>query len=188
MAGHAPVVQNPAALQGRVKPGEAPAQGPRVDLVRTLAHVRVRRRTRDAEQGAQVPRHDRILAAPHLAVEPRKRRKLETGHRKARHQTVGQADATGADRIGDAVKTLSHHVRHPGHRQMPAEGVSRGFCSCLPFFRHNSRFRRQKSTKKCFRQSIQPIAKQRKEILAGIAVHLFSENCNSLRGDFEIMI
>ncbi|MCY3985072.1 MAG: hypothetical protein OXE85_14285, partial [Roseovarius sp.] len=34
---------------------------------------------------------------------------------------------------------------------------------------HNGRFRRQKSTKKCFRQSIQPIAKQRKEILAGIA-------------------
>ena len=154
MAEHAPVVQNPAPLQGRVKPGEAPPQRPRVDLVKTLAHVRVRRRPRHPEQGAQVPRHDRILAAPHLAVELQKRRKLETGHRKARHQAVGKADAAGIDRIGDAVETLAHHVQHPGHRQMPAEGASRGFFSCLLFFCHNSRFRRQKSTKKCFRQSI----------------------------------
>ena len=89
MAEHAPVVQNPAPLQGRVKPGEAPAQRPRVDLVKTLAHVRVRRRPRHPEQGAQVPRHDRILAAAHLAVELQKRRKLEAGHRQTRHQTVG---------------------------------------------------------------------------------------------------
>ena len=130
MAGHAaPVVQNPAPLQGRVKPGEAPARGPRVDLVKPLAHVRVRRRPRHPEQGARASRHDRILALAHLAVEPRKRRKLEAGHRQTRHQTVGKADATGAGRIGDAVKTLSRHVRHPRHRQMPAEGVSRGFCS-----------------------------------------------------------
>ena len=163
MAGHAPVVQNPAALQGRVKPGEAPAQRPRVDLARTLAHARVRRRPRHPEQGAQIPRHDRIFAAPHLAVEPRKRRKLEAGHRQTRHQTVGQARATGAGRIGDAVETLSRHVRHPRHRQMPAEGVSRGFCSlACRFFVIMADFGGKSPRKNVFGNPVNPLQNNEK--------------------------
>ena len=126
--------------------------------------MRVRRRPRHPEQGARASRHDRILAAARLAVELQKRRKLEAGHRQTRHQTVGQADAAGIDRIGDAVKTLARHVQHPGHRQMPAEGVSRGFCSlACCFFGIMADFGSKSPRKNVFGNPVNPLQNNEKK-------------------------
>ncbi|MCY4207406.1 MAG: hypothetical protein OXD29_05580 [Roseovarius sp.] len=115
------------------------------DLVEAPAHPRagwrLLRRPRHPERGAEIPGRHGIPAAEGVSVKPRKRRRLEGEHRKARHQTVGKGRAAGLDRIWDAVETLSHrlgHPGHPGHRQMPAEGVChvparlRLFCLIMP--------------------------------------------------------
>ena len=46
----------------------------------------------------------------------------------------------GAERVGDAVEARAHLLEHPGHRQMPAEGVAGYFAARpLPVSRQNGR-------------------------------------------------
>jgi len=103
---------------------EAAAQGAGVDLVEPFAHPGVRGRCFHAERRAQVPRPDRILATPHLDVELQQGRHLEHEDREARHRAVGQARFARVERVGNVIEAGAHRARHPGHRQMLAEGSS----------------------------------------------------------------
>ena len=141
--GRGPFLQRPVAPQGLVHLREAPGAGgggrPRRALAHPHAGWRLLWRPLHPERGAEIPGHHRIPAAAGVSVEPQQRRRLEGEHRKTRHEAVVKARASGPDRIGDAVETLSHRLQHPGHPQMPAEGF---FLSCSrPVLPRNGRFR-----------------------------------------------
>ncbi len=107
---------------------EGATNRPRVPRVQTLTLGRLRRRPNPPRPVAE-GRPNRI-GVPGVGFEAQPRRGLQAEPRQGRPPAVRQAQATGGDRVWEAIETLPHHAKEAGHAEVLAKpGLGHGSSS-----------------------------------------------------------